>query len=95
MNAPVKNWLQPEAVAPRFDITEMADVLSSGVVGRELTRMLTAHFPKTTRADIYMAIGMASALTEADLAIAEIEVGLLKAQIRGLGAIPVTEVGVG
>jgi hypothetical protein len=58
----------------------MADLItSSGLAGIPLAKALHAYFPTARREDVYLAIGMAVALLQADLVVAEIELRLARA----------------
>jgi regulator of protease activity HflC (stomatin/prohibitin superfamily) len=56
----------------------MADCIASGLAGRALTDALSHHFPDAKRADTYLAVGLALALLQADLTLAEMEMSLLR-----------------
>lgn len=54
----------------------MADCITSGLSGKALTDALTVHFPTAARHDVYRAIGLAVALMQADLTLAEMELAM-------------------
>ena len=56
----------------------IADCIYSGLAGQKLTDTLRHHFPAAKRDDVYLAIGLASALFHADLTIAQMELAALK-----------------
>ncbi len=56
----------------------IADCINSGLAGQKLTDTLRHHFPAAKRDDVYLAIGLASALFHADLMIAQMELAALK-----------------
>ena len=62
----------------RFTPADMADCITSGLSGMTLVDALHHHFPSAARGDVYLAIGLAVALLQADLAIAQIENRLLR-----------------
>ena len=62
----------------------MADCMSSGLFGMKLTKALQRHFPSSRREDVYLAIGMAVAIYEADLTMAEIEIEALRREVESL-----------
>lgn len=56
----------------------MADCITSGLAGMPLVQALTVHFPQARRGDVYLAIGLAVAVLQADLVIAEAELDMLR-----------------
>jgi hypothetical protein len=69
---------QPFQRAQAFDIAEL---IGSGLAGLELAQALERQFPTAKRSDVYLAVGAAVALMQADLALAEMELDLAR---RGL-----------
>ena len=57
--------------APQY--LAIADLLSSGLSGLELTTALASEFPDATRWEVYMALAIASTLWWCDLQIARAE----------------------
>ena len=64
--------------AVELPAAHMADCISSGLSGRALADALTRHFPNTLRADVYLAIGLAVAIMQADLTIGQMELANLR-----------------
>jgi len=64
----------------RSAAAEFADVLVSGLTGRQLYSYICERFPTISRFDCFLGIALASALWEADLVIAEGEVEAAKAR---------------
>ncbi|NBU29570.1 MAG: hypothetical protein EBS42_15570 [Caulobacteraceae bacterium] len=62
----------------RLPAADMADCIASGLCGLPLSDALHKHFPSTPRADVYLAVGLAVALLQADLTIARMELDLLR-----------------
>lgn len=62
----------------RMASAAMANCIASGLCGLSLSDTLHKHFPATRRADVYLAIGLAVALLQADLTIARMELELLR-----------------
>jgi len=71
MNAHVKT--NDLVAAPSFPAFDMADCITSGLIGRDLKLALYTHFPTTPRAAVYEAIAIAWSMAEADLLLAEAE----------------------
>jgi hypothetical protein len=53
------------------DIVAMVELLDGSLVGMPLVKELKARFPHAKRDDVYLAIGMAMTLKEADLMVYE------------------------
>lgn len=67
----------------RLPAADMADCIASGLSGQALAQALTRYFPTTGRSDVYLAIGLAVAIMQADLTIGQMELARLKyAQVR-------------
>jgi len=64
---------------------DMTDAMTSGLSGAALARCLGYHFPNTPRADVYMHVGAAIALLQADLTLAEIECKALRKALKAQG----------
>ena len=56
----------------------MADCITSGLAGLPLVEALNAHFAHARRGDVYLAIGLAVAVLQADLVIAHAELDMLR-----------------
>jgi hypothetical protein len=59
---------------------EIADLLLEGQVGFALAAELRRRFSQAKREDFFLAISLAWTAREADLVVAEIELGMLRAQ---------------
>lgn len=71
--------IQPDLSAPdRFPASDIADLIASGYAGAMLAKLLHAHFPAAPRGDVYLAIGLAVAILQADLTAAQMETRLLR-----------------
>ena len=71
--SPERDWRRVE---PQPDIptaARLADLMTSGLVGRPLERALHVQFPAAKRADVYFAVSMVMAMMEADLVGYEFE----------------------
>jgi hypothetical protein len=53
------------------DVQAMVELLDGSLVGMPLVKELRAKFPHMKREDVYLAIGMALTLKEADLMVYE------------------------
>lgn len=60
----------------------MVDLITCGLTGIDLKRALMEDFPTVPRADVYLAVGAAVALMQADLVLAEMEIDILKGAAR-------------
>lgn len=70
---------EPDLTAPdRYTPADMADCMTCGHVGVGLVRVLHHYFPNAARGDVYMAIGIAMSLMQADLVLAQMENRLLR-----------------
>jgi hypothetical protein len=77
---PARDWrrVEPEPDIPAA--AQIAEVILSGRTGRELYATLMQRFPAARRGDVYLAVGLVMAVTEADLTAAEIELQDLRCQ---------------
>ncbi len=57
---------------------EMADAMTSGLTGMALARCLAHHFPRAKRSEVYVAVGLAMTLMQADLTLAHMEIDILR-----------------
>lgn len=65
---------QPDLNGPdRYRAADIADLIASGFSGLTLAKMLFAYFPSAARGDVYMAVGLAVAIMQADLVAAQLE----------------------
>lgn len=62
--------------SPGADIADC--IVSSGFSGMVLARTLHHHFPDAKRGDVYHGVGVAIALLQADLALAEMHIDILR-----------------
>lgn len=60
----------------RLPAALMADCMLSGLTGKALSDALRHHFPNAKRADVYLAVGLALAVLQADLTIGQMELAL-------------------
>lgn len=86
--AETKERARVEAEAKRWEETlwahggAMADCISSGLSGMALVQALRHHFPAAKRDEVYLAIGTAVAILQADLTLAEMELAVLRDERR-------------
>lgn len=62
----------------RIPAADIADCIVSGLSGRALSDALRHHFPNAKRADVYLAIGLAMAILQADMTIGQMELAILR-----------------
>lgn len=56
----------------------LADLIASGLSGFALASALTRHFPNAKRADVYLGVGLAIAILQADLTMSRMQIGALR-----------------
>ena len=59
---------------------DLADLLTSGLVGRQLIGELWRRFDRATRWDVFLGVALAATLMEARITLAEVERDLAQAE---------------
>jgi hypothetical protein len=70
---------EAEGRVSQLPAAHMADCIASGLSGHALAQALTRHFPTAGRSDVYLAIGLAVAIMQADLTIGQMELATCRA----------------